>query len=38
MLEGSQVSIESLKAQYKSLEKKSLASRELLKNPPLFIY
>lgn len=37
-LEGANVSLDAIKNQYKSLEKKSLASREMMRNPPLFIY
>ena len=37
-LEGANVSLDAIKNQDKSLEKKSLASREMMRNPPLFIY
>jgi antitoxin component YwqK of YwqJK toxin-antitoxin module len=38
LFEGNGISIDQIKSQYKSLQKKSVASRELMKNPPLFIY
>jgi len=38
VLENSLVSIDNLKQTYKSLSKKSVAARDFLNNPPLFIY